>query len=143
MRLAAAFHLLFFGFLGCLANVAWIAFVRSPTPLFGAAVLLSLVRVSLAFAMVGFVAGVAGGVLDRPSEYRYQRSSGPILWGLTWSVIAAVPGAFAGIALAWLDFGFLRLLPRLTPGLVLGACVGILVTIVTWRFSSPRVPSGK
>lgn len=139
MRPAYVLHFVFFASLGCLGNIAWITFADAHDFAFAVSVLTSLVRTAIAFAMVGFVAGVVAALLHgRTSGYRYTRRASPIVWGPVASLVCAVPGAFVGIAVVWIEFGFLRLLPRLAPGLMLGACVGALVSLATWHWSRSR-----
>ena len=138
MRVACLLHIVLFAFLGCVSNVAWIAFVEGRTQEFPASVLTPLVRMAVAFSMFGFAAGVVAAILHAPHyEYRYAGRAKPLFWGLFWAVCCAVPGALAGTAVAWFKFGFFSLLPSLTTGLAAGAGVGSVVSIVSW-FSLTR-----
>ena len=138
MRVACLLHIVLFAFLGCVSNVAWIAFVEGRTQEFAVSVLTPLVRMAVAFSMFGFAAGVVAAILHGPHyEYRYPGRAKPLFWGLFWAVCCAVPGALAGTAVAWFEFGFFSLLPSLTTGLAAGAGVGSVVSIVSW-FSLTR-----
>ena len=133
MRVACLLHVVLFAFLGCVSNVAWIAFVDERTREFAVSVLVPLLRMAVAFSMFGFVAGVVAAILHAPHhEYRYAGRAAPLFWGLLWALCCAIPGAAAGTAVAWFEFGFFKLLPSLTTGLWAGAGVGSVVSIVSW-----------
>ena len=133
MRVACLLHIVLFAFLGCVSNVAWIAFVEGRTQEFAVSVLTPLVRMAVAFSMFGFAAGVVAALLHAPHyEYRYAGRAAPLFWGLLWALCCAVPGAMAGTTVAWFELGFFTLLPSLTTGLAAGAGVGVVVSIVSW-----------
>ncbi len=139
MRVACLLHIVLFAFLGCVSNVAWIAFVEGRTQEFALSVLTPLVRMAVAFSMFGFVAGIVAAILHAPCyEYRYAGRAAPLFWGLLWALCCAFPGALAGTAVAWFEFGFFKLLPSLTTGLAAGAGVGSIVSIVTWTSLTRR-----
>ena len=138
MRVACLLHIVLFAFLGCVSNVAWIAFVEARSQEFAVSVLIPLVRMAVAFSMFGFAAGVVAAILHAPHyEYRHAGRAAPLFWGLLWALCCAIPGALAGTAVAWFEFGFFRLLPSLTTGLAAGAGVGSVVSIMSW-FSLTR-----
>ena len=94
MRVACLLHVVLFAFLGCVSNVAWIAFVDERTREFAVSVLVPLLRMAVAFSMFGFVAGVVAAILHAPHhEYRYAGRAAPLFWGLLWGALLRDPGS--------------------------------------------------